>query len=438
MSYNTHRYAININKPLYAIVRRYLVLITMGACVTAMMLTSANAQTIIYQNDFENPTPSNCPNWGGTASAGTLAANYNDPPDAIFAQTGSADRLCVSHPSYADPSNTAGNFAITFGVASNNIESWGLAFDPQGEAFINGSIQLSKIRVFANNSYNFTAPETTPVTANFYRLPAGQTYTLSNAGVPVGGNVRVIVGGVDQTPIDSDTINVTNSINHTTFDWQTYNFSVDTSAFATGDKLIMVFTGLPLQRFMAFDNLIVTANNTPPTVTQVSQAFATAVVAPGASTQLTIDITGNNIGDALGLVLNNTLPTPLRLDGIASNTCGGTPTITPPNALALMAGTVPAAGCQIVLDVTWDEVDQCSVPSVTNLITDTGDATGDFSFTSGQNTAMIDATADLACLVGAGATPHPVPSASSWSLFLLFITLVGSYRSLYLRRRSKA
>ncbi|MPV85271.1 hypothetical protein [Ostreibacterium oceani] len=391
-------------------------------------IASVQAQTIIYQNDFENPANTNCPDWGGTASASTLAADYNDPPDAIFAQTATADRLCASHPNYADPSNTAGNFVIGMhgGNASTaQIESWGLAFDPQGEPLINGSIQLSKIRLFTFSDYNFTAPETSPVTANFYRLPAGQTYSLSNATVAFGGSVRVIIGGVDQTPIDSDTINVTNSINHATFDWQTYNFSVDTSAFSAGDKLIMVFSGLPQRRYMAFDNLIVTANNTPPTVTQVSQAFATAVVAPGASTQLTIDITGNNIGDALGLVLNNTLPTPLRLDGIASNTCGGTPTITPPNALALTPGTVPAAGCQIVLDVTWDEVDQCSVLSVTNLITDTGDATGDFSFTSGQNTAMIDATADLACLVGAGGTAHPVPSASIWSLFIAILSVMA-------------
>lgn len=238
-------------------------------------ISGSQAQTILYQNDFENPSLTNCPNLDGTARTNGLINGYNpaSPTPAIFRQANSADRLCIgpgANP-YLDPSNTAGNYAIgAHGgrTRARSLEGWGFAIDPAGEIFVNGSIQLSPVSLNTFPVFDFTLPETVPMTVDFYQLPAGEDYLLSVPPSPVSGDPVDLTASISGllTPIASETTSATNNLGNFTFDWTTYSFTIDTSAFNTGDRLVVVFSGMPYQRYMAFDNIVITGATAAQTV----------------------------------------------------------------------------------------------------------------------------------------------------------------------------
>lgn len=381
--------------------------LTLLAC-TLGGLSHAHAQTVIYQQNFESPVLA-CPQLDGTARTGNT--KLQDDFGNAFRQLNSADVLCVTPPipgkqNYSDPSGTAGNYTIGFygSIDTANTEAVGMAFDPNGRPFINGSVALANVKLA-----NYTATPTSPtigspvrITMAYYRLrvaagggePASTDFSLASPAVL--GQPAVVRGLPSSnilSPILTEQVTTTNSTgNDYALDWTTHTFSVDTSSFAAGDKLVVLFTGLDLNQYVAIDNFIVTASATAPVPLQVTKAFSSTTVQPGQSTQVSIRMQGNNVGDTLGLNLRDSLPAPLTLDSIASNTCAGTETVAA-NVLNLAGGTVPATGCQVVLNATWPASDICSVASVTNTIADGAD----FSFSSGAPTAGVDATATLAC-----------------------------------------
>ncbi len=374
----------------------------------ACHLSHTHAQTVIYEQRFESPALA-CQQLDGTARTGLT--RLQDDFGNNFRQLNSADVLCITPPiagkqNYSDPSGTAGNYTIGFygSINTANTEAVGMAFDPSGQPFVNGSVALANVKLA-----NYTATPTSPtigdpvrVTMAYYRLratagggePANSDFSLSPPAVL--GQPAIVRGQPSNnvlTPILTEQVNTTNTTgNAYALDWTTHTFSVDTSSFAVGDKLVVLFTGLDLNQYVAIDNFVVTTSAIAPAPLQVSKAFASTSVQPGQSTQVRIDVQGNNVGDTLGLNLQDSLPAPLTLDSIASNSCAGTAT-TNGNALHLTGGTVPATGCQVVLNATWPATDICSVSNVTNTITDGAD----FSFSSGARTAGIDATATLAC-----------------------------------------
>ena len=374
----------------------------------ACHLSHTHAQTVIYEQRFESPALA-CQQLDGTARTGLT--RLQDDFGNNFRQLNSADVLCITPPiagkqNYSDPSGTAGNYTIGFygSINTANTEAVGMAFDPSGQPFVNGSVALANVKLA-----NYTATPTSPtigdpvrVTMAYYRLratagggePANSDFSLSPPAV-LGqpAIVRGLPSNNVLAPILTEQVNTTNTTgNAYALDWTTHTFSVDTSSFAVGDKLVVLFTGLDLNQYVAIDNFVVTTSAIAPAPLQVSKAFASTSVQPGQSTQVRIDVQGNNVGDTLGLNLQDSLPAPLTLDSIASNSCAGTAT-TNGNALNLTGGTVPATGCQVVLNATWPATDICSVSNVTNTITDGAD----FSFSSGARTAGIDATATLAC-----------------------------------------
>ncbi len=371
-------------------------------------LPSASAQTVIYEQNFEMPERP-CNDLLNTARVSST--RLQDDFGSAFRQLNSADVLCITPPApgqdnYTDPLGTAGKYSIGFygSIDTANTEAVGMAFDPAGQPFINGSVDLAHIKlanyIYTPTSDNIGSPAS--LTLAYYRLHA-----TTLGGLPVSDDFRLgtpaSMGGLAVvqrtsdnavlTPLHSETATTTNrSGNPYAMDWKRHTFSVDTSSFAEHDRLVVVFTGLALHDYVAIDNLRITTNTTPTTPLQVSKTFSVPTVQPGQSSQVTIDIQGNNVGDTLGLTLKDTLPSPLVLASIASNTCAGTAT-TAGNSFSLTGGTVPAAGCQVVLNATWPATDYCSVASVTNTIVDGSD----FSFGSGAPTAGVNATAQLAC-----------------------------------------
>ncbi|WP_133857611.1 hypothetical protein [Comamonas sp. JUb58] len=408
----------------------------------ACVWSQAQAQTVIYQQNFEAPALA-CGQLDGTARTG--ATRLQDDFGNNFRQLNSADVLCITPPiagkqNYSDPSGTAGSYTIGFygSIDTANTEAVGMAFDPDGQPFVNGSLALAHVKLA-----NYTATPTSPtigspvsITMAYYRLravagggePASTDFSLSS---PTALGQPAIVRGLPTstvlTPIQTEQVTTTNSTgNDYALDWNTHTFSVDTSGFATGDKLVVLFTGLALNEYVAIDNFVVTTSATAPVPLQVSKTFTTDTVQPGQNTQISIDVQGNNVGDTLGLNLRDSVPAPLTLDGIASNSCAGTAMVTG-NALELSGGTVPAAGCQVVLNTTWPASDLCSLSSVTNTIVDGSD----FSFSSGAATAGIDATASLACnraVTPPVATPTAVPLGGLWVSLSLGLCLFGLAR----------
>lgn len=134
--------------------------LTLLAC-TLGGLSHAHAQTVIYQQNFESPALA-CPQLDGTARTGNT--RLQDDFGSAFRQLNSADVLCITPPipgkqNYSDPSGTAGNYTIGFygSINTANTEAVGMAFDPNGQAFVNGSVALANVKLA-----NYTATPTSP------------------------------------------------------------------------------------------------------------------------------------------------------------------------------------------------------------------------------------------------------------------------------------
>ena len=159
-----------------------------AAVATALMCASTwvQAQTItVYQNDFENPSTTACSSWGGTARDSNAASEYTG--STVIQQLQSVDRLCINPTpaptgtyKYADPTGKAGKYAIGF-YGSNRpavTEAFALAIDPQGRPSVTTDVDLSIVKI-ANYSGTVNANAAANITVNFYKLPAGETYSLS-------------------------------------------------------------------------------------------------------------------------------------------------------------------------------------------------------------------------------------------------------------------
>ena len=412
--------------------------VTSLACVLA---SQAQAVTTLYAQNFNTPATTVCATWGGAGggtAGSTLSTDYNGAGQvgtAVFQQVGTADRVCWGRgtPQIMDPSGTGGAYSGGFARNGATTESWAISFDPQGNPFINGSMDLAHITpgnldgVIMSTNYPGTAASVA-LGLRYFRLPAGQTFTLADAGGGIPGNV--MVGGSPLTPLpESGTVAITKggAVNRHTADWNAYTFSVDTSTFAAGDKLVIVGTVLNNLTYIVFDNILITAASAASAEPGISKQFGAAQVALGGSTTLTIDVTGNRLQALNGLAVADALPAPLVLGDTVSNTCGGTLTATAGSTqLSLVNGVLPADGCQIQVGVTWPlaATATCTGLAITNTIVDGQDFT-----VSNTATAGVNATAQLACTPGptqppqppqppqpAEAAPQPVPGLGAWGL----------------------
>ena len=145
----------------------------------------------------------------------------------------------------------------------------------------------------------------------------------------------------------------------------------------------------------------------PQPTMQTTASFSKTSVNPGDSAQLSLQITGNQTADQLKLQLENTVPAPLVVNRVASNSCQGTPTVNG-NQLSLVDGTVPVAGCTVVLDVTWPAGSSCGADSISNTIAPgTNLQFTDADTAPGPTLPQTSSTATLACTALAVTPPDP-------------------------------
>ena len=421
----------------------------LGSLVLAAVAPSAYGQTpiTVYQNDFETINtgrPITCTRFGGSWSmGGTLALDYDTDANP-FTQIGSADRLCLrkgaTHPNsqHEDPRDDTGRFAVGFHGGDQNlagIESFGLVLDPDGQPFLNVSFLSSPLTVPESGGWVTHALQTgdiVPLTVSFYKVPAGATVSLVQAGYGAVATARA--NGAPLVALHTERLTaVNNNTNLMHPEWKHQSFGLDTSTVTTGERLFAVFSGLPQWRYMGFDNLLFTASTDPAAPPQISKRFSAGSVNPGGTATLTINVAGNNTGDLPGMAITDVLPVPLQFTSAAtSNTCGGTLTATAgSNTLSLADGVLPAAGCTITAEVQWpaSALAQCN-GTVTNTIADGVQ----FSFSPAVATAGTDATADLACPAAAVVTPVPTNTPLGLAVLVTAVGLATAWRRRKLQR----
>ena len=383
------------------------------ALLPLLVSSVAHSQTTtLYAQNFNSPATTSCTAWGGSGSETTLSSDYNGPGQvgsATFMQVGTADRVCWNTALNTDPEGTATPYSGGFARNGATVESWAIAFDPQGKPFINGQLDLA--HVTPGNLNGIAVPTNYPGTASsiqmglrFFRIPSGSSFSLTaGAATPVGSSANpaaVVISGVSQTPLpESGLVNITKDAGYSRYaaDWTTHQFSVDTSSFSPGDRLAIVGTVIDNLTYIVFDNLIITSDDIPATPPSITKSFGAPQINLGQSTTLTINVSGNGISPINGLTVTDNLPTPVVMGtgGVISNTCGGTLVAgVGSNQIQLTNGVLPAAGCELQLEVQWPPAAaaQCSGSPVTNTIVDGTD------FTVGSTTtAGINAQATLAC-----------------------------------------
>lgn len=383
------------------------------ALLPLLLSAAAHAQTTtLYAQNFNSPATTSCGAWGGSGSDSSLSSDYNGSGQvgsATFTQVGTADRVCWGSALNTDPEGTATPYSGGFARNGTVVESWAIAFDPQGKPFINGLLDLA--HVTPGNLNGTTVPTNYPGTASsvqmglrFFRIPSGSTFNLAaGAATPIASPANpanLVISGITQTPLpESGLVDVTKDASYSRYaaDWSKHQFSVDTSSFAPGDRLAIVGTVIENLTYIVFDNLVITSDDVPANPPSISKSFGAPQVNLGQSTTLTINVTGNGISPVNGLTVTDNLPAPVVMGagGVISNTCGGTLVAgVGSNQIQLTNGVLPAAGCQLQLEVQWPSAAaaQCSGSPVTNTIVDGTD------FTVGSTTtAGINAQATLAC-----------------------------------------
>ena len=244
---------------------------------------------VVYQNDFESPATTSCPDYQYNAHHSALVSDYG----ANFVQLNTADRLCIGSTDpaaapvgdrYVDPSGQAGKYFVGFygSVRTAVTEAFGLALDPAGSPQLYGTVQLAHVRLAGYPSA--TSPgigSPVGVTVNYYRLPAGQTTFRFSLPATMGSPAPVLSmpSNTPLTAIKTDTVSVTNSLGPTDLDWRTHNLAVDTSGFAPGDRLVIAFTGLAFNEYMAVDNLLVMRDDGRPAAPVPVNAWWTLLLA---------------------------------------------------------------------------------------------------------------------------------------------------------------
>lgn len=151
-------------------------------------------------------------------------------------------------------------------------------------------------------------------------------------------------------------------------------------------------------------------------VPSINKKFADIAVAPGQTTILTITLTNSSLNKAGNVAVQDTLPAPLLVSSLDSNTCGGTlNALAGSNSLSLNGGEVSGATlgvgsltpstCEIKVSVMWPKdlsgFQSCTAAAGTPVVNTiqpgpAGDPTSQFSTGIGQVT--IPTIASLVCI----------------------------------------
>jgi hypothetical protein len=214
---------------------------------------AAAATVVLYNQGFESPQ--HYVNNGGDVNIFTsVNENYGgQPPGFSFAQAFTVETLNVSGSArgggsaafgtgYSDPTGQGGNFAL--GMLSDfENDLLGLSFNVGAFPFFNVGIDVSSIDLST-----FSGPF----------IPAGglaPTFQFTLFDNPSGGNTTG-----SGTVLDQKTLTGTAS-EPTVFDWTSGILALSTAGNTSGDVTLQI--DLLSGEYAAFDNLRITASDTP-------------------------------------------------------------------------------------------------------------------------------------------------------------------------------
>lgn len=307
-------------------------------------ITYAQSEVDLYQQNFENPngfrSDVECTVFQGNAELAAAASAYTGQGSVPYYQVNTADRICItkigSPGDIVDPTGTGGKYAIGFHGAGasapiSEIESIGFVFNPQGYRFLNGRFDASIIGLpsFTNSQYGFVQNQIYSFNLQFYEIPAGTVESDIVIQVPTayGGNARVQVSGVLQTPLNTFRKEISNSYPETErfkLDWREIDFILDMNSMAGNSSVMMVITGLPRYRYMVVDNFDIMAS-----INSINLPTDNITVMPTTTGNFSpLDTATNSLGLPLTVSQNPTINNP-SAGVISVNSATGVISFTP-------------------------------------------------------------------------------------------------------------
>lgn len=212
---------------------------------TAIFLTASHVQaaTVLYDQDFENPT-------GFVNDSGdinifrSVNALYGNQPDGFtFAQRESVETLLITGDKafgtgYSDPSNIGGNYAL--GIADKN-DLLALSFDVSDYKFLNVTLDISSIDLSS-----FGGPFVSTGQLPIFEFTL---YDNPNGGTGLGNGT--ILSSVQATGTASG---------RAVFDWTQTMLSLSANGNTNGNVILRI--ELLDGRYAAMDNFVIESSNT--------------------------------------------------------------------------------------------------------------------------------------------------------------------------------
>jgi len=208
-------------------------------CIVLIMAQGATAATIVYQNDFENP--SSTPYDGTYKDLSQQTVNFLYGSE--FSQTNTVETILINggYDLYSDPTSTGGSYAIGM-LSQVQNDKLALAINIQGKDYVNLAIDLAGI-----------ALQTKAGTTQFLTGAP----TLSFELFDTTENAPIFTG----VSLDYETITGKGDTSHPfIFDWTHSVIGLDASG-AAGNWVSLVFD-LTAGGYASFDNLIVAVSDT--------------------------------------------------------------------------------------------------------------------------------------------------------------------------------
>lgn len=218
-------------------------------CLFALIglpMQDANGQDLLlYENDFETPNielERNCGFALDVRGINTLYGTVENP----FYQINTVEAVLINDPTYSDPSEIGGNYAI--GMLSNaEDDRLALTFDAQGRNYINVIMDISAIDVDGCGG-------------PFNGSPSPPIFRLSLIDSP-GGTFEF---GVNTTLLDEADVEGVVGADPYTFNWTPARIPLDASESADGN--VTVVWNLLQSGYGAFDNLVIKSSDMPVSV----------------------------------------------------------------------------------------------------------------------------------------------------------------------------
>lgn len=241
----------------------------LGIAILIGSLSSANATTILYNQDFENPT--GFVNDGGDVNIfRTVNQLYGgQPADFQFAQNFTVETLLVGGTQawgtgFLDPQGQADSYVL--GMLSDRQNDFlGLSFNVGSFNFLNFQLDISSIDLD-----RWGGPF----------VPTGglaPTFRFSLYDNPSG-----VVGLGAGTPLDSIDITGLISLQKNTFNWSNHTIALDSTGNTNGNVILRI--DLLSGGYAAMDNFRIAASNIPGDVvggTQVPEPSSIALLVLG-------------------------------------------------------------------------------------------------------------------------------------------------------------